>query len=151
MESEVGDSIVFFFKQKTADEMRTRDGGSDVCSSDLVQVLRTRCTTVCDRETIATTTPRETLSRVVAVLERWHAPAPIAAIGIGSFGPIRLDRRAPDFGVILPPPTPGPAGADIFGPLTAPFHCPALIYTDLTGAPLAELRRGPGAGGEGPA
>src|SRR3546814_8459764 len=104
MESEVGDSIVFFFKQKTADEMRTRDGGSDVCSSDLVQVLRTRCTTVCDRETIATTTPRETLSRVVAVLERWHAQAPIAAIGIGSFGPIRLDRRAPDFGVMLPTP-----------------------------------------------
>ena len=26
---------VFFFKQKTADEMATGDGRSDVCSSDL--------------------------------------------------------------------------------------------------------------------
>ncbi|KEY99873.1 fructokinase [Sphingomonas sp. BHC-A] len=115
-----------------------------------VQVLRARGTTVCDRETIATTTPRETLSRVVAVLERWHAQAPIAAIGIGSFGPIRLDRRAPDFGVMLPTPKPGWAGADIFGTLTAPFDCPAMIDTDVNGAALAELRWGAGARGEAP-
>src|SRR3546814_10192285 len=31
---------VFFFKQKTADEMRISDWSSDVCSSDLEQALR---------------------------------------------------------------------------------------------------------------
>src|SRR3546814_15912767 len=71
-----------------------------------VQVLRARGTTVCDRETIATTTPRATLSRVVAVLERWHAQAPIAAIGNGSFATTRPGRRPPGFGVMLPTPLP---------------------------------------------
>src|SRR3546814_7638946 len=31
---------VFFFKQKTAYEMRISDWSSDVCSSDLIEVLR---------------------------------------------------------------------------------------------------------------
>src|SRR3546814_6180431 len=31
--------IVFFFKQKTAYEMRISDWSSDVCSSDLIQVI----------------------------------------------------------------------------------------------------------------
>src|SRR3546814_9666131 len=29
--------LLFFFKQKTADEMRIRDWSSDVCSSDLIR------------------------------------------------------------------------------------------------------------------
>src|SRR3546814_1460467 len=33
------DIVVFFFKQKTAYEMRISDWSSDVCSSDLVAVL----------------------------------------------------------------------------------------------------------------
>src|SRR3546814_6394890 len=32
-------SVVFFFKQKTAYEMRISDWSSDVCSSDLVEML----------------------------------------------------------------------------------------------------------------
>src|SRR3546814_20579517 len=32
--------VVFFFKQKTAYEMRISDWSSDVCSSDLIEVMR---------------------------------------------------------------------------------------------------------------
>lgn len=110
-----------------------------------VFVLRARGRTIWGREIIPTTTPAETLSRAVAILQRWHAETPFAAIGIGSFGPLRLDRHAPDFGFMLPTPKPGWAGADIFGTLTAPFDCPAAIDTDVNGAALAELRWGAGA------
>src|SRR3546814_10443897 len=34
--------VVFFFKQKTAYEMRISDWSSDVCSSDLIDRLRAR-------------------------------------------------------------------------------------------------------------
>ncbi|WP_198147408.1 ROK family protein [Sphingobium chungbukense] len=115
-----------------------------------VFVLRASGHTIQDREMIPTTTPAETLARAVAILERWHAETPFAAIGIGSFGPLRLDRRVPDFGVMLPTPKPGWAGADIFGTLTAPFDCPAAIDTDVNGAALAELRWGAGAQGDAP-
>ena len=39
-------------------------------------------------ETVPTTTPQETLGRVVAFFER---EGPVAAIGVGSFGPV--DRK----------------------------------------------------------
>src|SRR3546814_8285929 len=35
-------SFFFFFKQKTAYEMRISDWSSDVCSSDLIQIIRLR-------------------------------------------------------------------------------------------------------------
>src|SRR3546814_4352336 len=42
--------VFFFFKQKTAYEMRISDWSSDVCSSDLSALLRSVCA---DREIIA--------------------------------------------------------------------------------------------------
>src|SRR3546814_9475249 len=36
--------FIFFFKQKTAYEMRISDWSSDVCSSDLIQALRAKVT-----------------------------------------------------------------------------------------------------------
>src|SRR3546814_4595408 len=40
----VSDTVVFFFKQKTAYEMRISDWSSDVCSSDLSATSRSRRT-----------------------------------------------------------------------------------------------------------
>ncbi|WP_313808536.1 ROK family protein [Sphingobium sp.] len=115
-----------------------------------VFVLRARGRTILDREMIPTTTSAETLGKAVAILEAWHARQPFAAMGIGSFGPLRLDPHAADFGIMLPTPKPGWAGADIFRTLTAPFDCPAVIDTDVNGAALAELRWGAGAQGPAP-
>lgn len=113
-----------------------------------VFVLRARGRAILDREMIPTTTPAETLGKAVEILKGWNAEYPFAAMGIGSFGPLRLDPHAPDFGFMLPTPKPGWAGADIFGTLTAPFDCPVVIDTDVNGAALAELRWG--AGSQGP-
>src|SRR3546814_13883595 len=44
-------SFVFFFKQKTAYEMRISDWSSDVCSSDLVPLQRTRPSSLKSRRT----------------------------------------------------------------------------------------------------
>lgn len=115
-----------------------------------VFVLRARGRTILDREMIPTTAPEETLGKAVEILKAWHAQEAFAAIGIGSFGPLRLDPHAADFGIMLPTPKPGWAGADIFGTLTAPFDCPAVIDTDVNGAALAELRWGAGAQGPVP-
>lgn len=112
-----------------------------------VIVLRARGRLILERETVPTTTPGETLGRAVEILKAWHAQEPFQAMGIGSFGPLRLDPHAPDFGIMLPTPKLGWAGADIFGTLTASFDCPAEIDTDVNGAALAELRWGAGAGG----
>src|SRR3546814_17455358 len=46
-------SVVFFFKQKTAYEMRISDWSSDVCSSDLKTLSRPRRREPCCRSTVA--------------------------------------------------------------------------------------------------
>jgi fructokinase len=113
-------------------------------------VLRARGREIIERVTIPTTSPAETLGAGVALLTGWQAEEPFAALGIASFGPLRLDRSAPDFGHMLPTPKPGWTGADIYGGLSAALPCPAAIDTDVNGAALAEARWGAGAEGDAP-
>ncbi len=110
-----------------------------------VVVLRARGREIVDRITIPTTSPDETLAAAADRLAAWQAEEGFAALGIASFGPLRLDPAAPDFGRMLPTPKPGWSGADIYGRLTAPLGCPAAIDTDVNGAALAEARWGAGA------
>src|SRR3546814_18280977 len=53
----VGLLLFFFFKQKTAYEMRISDWSSDVCSSDLRPVHRPRNFTSSSRGTVTSTRP----------------------------------------------------------------------------------------------
>lgn len=110
-----------------------------------VVVLRARGRDIVDRVTIPTTDPATTLGAAADQLARWQAEERFAALGIASFGPLRLDRAASDFGHMLPTPKPGWSGADIYGALAGALPCPARIDTDVNGAALAELRWGAGA------
>src|SRR3546814_3892230 len=58
--------FVFFFKQKTAYEMRISDWSSDVCSSDLLDI--------------------ETEAQIIARYQREHETSD------ATFGPLELDR-----------------------------------------------------------
>lgn len=107
-------------------------------------VLRARGRDIIERHSIPTTGPDETLGAAAAILARWQQESPFDALGIASFGPIRLDRAAPDFGHMLPTPKPGWSGADIHGALAGALPCPNAIDTDVNGAALAEARWGAG-------
>jgi fructokinase len=76
-----------------------------------------------------TTTPEETISRAVA----FFADHDIAALGIGSFGPV--DLRA---GRITTTPKPGWANTDV----AAAFDVPVAFDTDVNAAALGEGRWG---------
>src|SRR3546814_6127053 len=47
-------NVFFFFKQKTAYEMRISDWSSDVCSSDLSNALNRTCPTLCPHRLLLT-------------------------------------------------------------------------------------------------
>ncbi|MET0269616.1 MAG: ROK family protein [Sphingomonas sp.] len=88
-----------------------------------------------------------TLAAVVAFFRAAEARhGPVAAFGIGSFGPLQLDPTAADYGRITTTPKPGWAGADIPAALRAAFAVPVAIDTDVNTAALAEATHGAGAG-----
>lgn len=90
----------------------------------------------------ATTTPGEALAQMLAFFQ----PYRLAAIGIGSFGPISLHRGAPDYGFITTTPKPGWAQADIVGPIRQALKVPVGFDTDVNVAALGEWRWGAGHG-----
>ena len=84
--------------------------------------------------TIPTTQPADTIARVA---EFFQAHDGIAAIGIGSFGPLDLDR-----GTITTTPKPGWSGTDVVALLSSRLHLPVVIDTDVNAAALGEHRWG---------
>lgn len=97
---------------------------------------------VLERETVATTSPGETLSKLAGLLAKWR----FEALGIASFGPVDLDSASPDYGHITSTPKPGWAGADVLGVLRRAADVPVAFDTDVNGAALAEMHWGAGRG-----
>ncbi len=91
------------------------------------------------RATIPTTTPAETLDRVVHF---FRGQPPIAALGVASFGPVDLDPHSPTFGFITSTPKPGWSNVDICGVLRNAVGVSVAFDTDVNAAALAEARWG---------
>lgn len=99
------------------------------------------------RARIATREPQATLAEVVAFFDGAVAElGPVAALGIGSFGPLDLDRASPTWGHVAATTKPGWAWIDMVGPLRERLGCPAAFDTDVNAAALAEARWGAGKG-----
>jgi fructokinase len=89
--------------------------------------------------TIPTTTPAETIGRAVAFFER---EGPIAAVGIGSFGPVDQKRSSPTWGHITTTPKPGWSHTDVGQEIRRRLSVPVAFDTDVNAAALGEHRWG---------
>jgi fructokinase len=90
--------------------------------------------------TIRTTTPNETLSKVIEFFA--NATDPISAIGVGSFGPIELNRTSEFFGHITNTPKPGWRNTDLIGTIGRALKVPIVFDTDTNAAGLGEVKWG---------
>ena len=109
--------------------------GVELGGTKCICILATGPDDIRDRAELPTREPGETLDAIRAILAGWD----FAALGIGSFGPLELDRRSPGFGSVTNTPKPGWAGTSLLG-LAA--GVPVAIDTDVNGAALAEGRWG---------
>ena len=106
----------------------------------------------CGRTTFATACgsrqpPRpRPLAKVTDFLLRHHRATPLAAIGIGSFGPLDLRTGSPTYGYITTTPKPGWRNADVVGPIREKLKLPVVFDTDVNAAALGECRWGAGRG-----
>ena len=116
--------------------------GVELGGTKCVAILANGPDEVLARETVATTTPDETLGAIAVLLSKWQ----FEALGVASFGPVDLDPRSPTYGHITSTPKPGWAGVDVLGRLREARDVPAAFDTDVNGAALAEMRWGAGQG-----
>ena len=87
-----------------------------------------------------TTHPAETIRNVAAFFKQQMQKMPVAAIGVGSFGPVDLDLASPTGGFITTTPKPGWANADLVGMLKAALDLPVAFDTDVSAAAFGEYR-----------
>jgi fructokinase len=118
-------------------------GGIEAGGTKFVCVVGTSIDDVRAETRLPTTSPAETLDAVVRFFaEASRAHGPLAAIGVGSFGPIDLHPASPTYGCITTTPKPGWAGADVVGTLHRALGVPVGIDTDVNAAALGEWRHG---------
>ena len=86
-----------------------------------------------------TTTPDETLARAIAFFdEQQKQHGKIAALGIGSFGPIDIDPNSPTWGYVTSTPKPGWKDTDFVGRMREHLKLPIAWDTDVNAAALGE-------------
>jgi fructokinase len=96
---------------------------------------------------VPTTTPDETLGRVVAFFTTAQSDGlALASLGVGSFGPLDLNPASSTYGSITTTLKPGWSGADVVGPLRAALRVPVVLDTDVNSAAYGEYRWGAGTG-----
>lgn len=93
---------------------------------------------VVERVSFPTGRPEETLPQMID----YFRDKPVRAIGVGSFGPINLDRSSPLYGYVTTTPKPGWSNYDFLGQLKEAFDVPFGWDTDVNAAALAEATWG---------
>lgn len=89
-------------------------------------------------DTFPTEAPGDTFARIV---DFFSAGAPIAALGVGAFGPLSINARDADYGRLRATPKPGWRDFDI-GAALSPLGVPFVLDTDVNAAGLGEARAG---------
>jgi fructokinase len=126
--------------------MRQVFGGVEAGGTKFQMILGTGPEDILDELRIPTTTPEETLGRVIAFFRRPRSDVQLAAVGFASFGPIDLNLGSPTYGHITTTPKPGWRDTDVVGALRSALDVPVGWDTDVTGAALGEHRWGAGQG-----
>ncbi|MGZ4176049.1 MAG: ROK family protein [Solirubrobacteraceae bacterium] len=118
-------------------------GGVETGGTWVVCAIGTGPDDIAAEETFPTGEPEPTLARIAEFFERGPRPA---AIGIGSFGPVDLDRASPTWGHVTSTPKPGWAHTPVAPALADRLGLPVRFDTDVTTAALGEQRWGAAAG-----
>lgn len=92
---------------------------------------------------IPTTTPEETIPKVIDFFAQHKAPAGnLEAIGIGAFGPVDVRLKSSTFGWFLDTPKPGWQQIDFAGVVERELNVPVGFDTDVNAAALGEYKWG---------
>ncbi|HLR61607.1 MAG TPA: ROK family protein [Lentibacillus sp.] len=115
-------------------------GGIEAGGTKIVCAVGDRSGEVKAKKSISTRGPDETLQEVKAFFSDYK----LEALGVGSFGPVNLDKSSDTYGTILNTPKTAWKHFDLLGRLQEDLQVPVYIDTDVNAACLAEYRHGAG-------
>lgn len=93
---------------------------------------------------IRTERPEQT----VAAVADFFAAHPVAAVGVGCFGPLSLHPDSPDFGALRATPKPGWSGFPLLSALRSALVMPVALQTDVITSAIGEHHSGAGVGAD---
>lgn len=92
---------------------------------------------VMEKTQFPTTTPYETIARVVEFFKRYEDR--LAGIAIGSFGPINIDKNSKTYGYVTTTPKPHWSNVDLLGLIAKEFKIPFYFTTDVNSSAFGEM------------
>ncbi len=95
---------------------------------------------IIERISLPTTLPEATLEQVFAFFDSYD----LTALGVGSFGPIDVNRKSSTYGYITSTPKPGWRNVDLLGALKERYDIPIAWTTDVNAAAYGEMHLGAG-------
>jgi fructokinase len=115
-------------------------GGIEAGGTKFVCAAGTGPGNIVNKMVIPTTLPKETLNKAIWFFQQ--VKAPLAGVGVASFGPLDLDKRSATYGSITTTPKPGWANTDLVNTLAEALKVPVYLDTDVNGAALGEGKWG---------
>ena len=113
-------------------------GGIEAGGTKMVCAVADEKGNIYNRITIPTTTPDETIGKMVD----YFLGKDIEALGIGCFGPINLNKNSYTYGCITKTPKEGWSDVDMLTPFKKALNVPVGFDTDVNAAILGEVRFG---------
>lgn len=93
---------------------------------------------IIDKVTIPTDTADVSVPKMIEYFRRY----PVASLGIGTFGPVCVDRKSSDYGKILKSPKKSWEGFNFYQTFSDALRCPVVVDTDVNAAALGEYLYG---------
>jgi fructokinase len=118
-------------------------GGIEAGGTKFVCVIGSAPDRIDAETSFPTTSPEETLGRAITFFSEYQEQnRPLAALGIGSFGPVDLDSSSQTFGYITTTPKPGWAHKEFAGRMGRALGLKVGFETDVNAAALGEATCG---------
>lgn len=121
-------------------------GGIEAGGTKFVCVIGNGPNEILAEKRFSTTSPEETIHRTIEFFQSKQEELKInlTSIGLGSFGPIGLNKNNKDYGFITSTPKPGWKNTNIVGPIQTALQVPIIFDTDVNAAAIGEGKWGAG-------
>jgi len=124
----------------------SRYGGVEAGGTKFVCAVGSGPDDLQDEFRFETTSPKETINRTLEYFKKQNLKEKLLAIGIGSFGPIELNRESSKYGFVTSTPKPGWSNINLCGLIKEELKIPVGFNTDVNAAALGEYEWGAGRG-----